>query len=157
MKTLRFSSRRRAARTGGFSLVEVTLALGIVAFAMVPLLALLSLGLNETRSSIERTALTQIVARISSDLQKLPFSEVPAYTGQEIRFDMNGVPIPSGSQGIAAYRVKMKSATARYPGSEALSDIGTQLQDVVITISPDEADKEIHTTTITVANSGYEG
>lgn len=68
-------ARRRRA-VGGFSLVEVTLAIGIIAFAMVPLLGLLPTGMNMQRRAIENTTLAQIHQVIVGDLQRAEFSQL---------------------------------------------------------------------------------
>jgi len=59
-----------------FSLIEVTLALGIIAVALIPLIALLPMGLDSQRSAIESTATTQILQTITGDLQRSEFNEL---------------------------------------------------------------------------------
>lgn len=55
--------------TAAFSLVEVTLALGVAAFALVAIFGLLPVGLNTNQASIDQTAATNIATRIASDLR----------------------------------------------------------------------------------------
>ena len=62
----------------GFSLVEVTLALGIVGFAFVTLLGLVPSGLNIFRQSVDATVGSQIIQRISNDVQQADFDTLPA-------------------------------------------------------------------------------
>ena len=59
-------ARRRAA---AFSLVEVTLALGIAAFSLLAIFALLPVASQATRMATERTASTNILATIGADLR----------------------------------------------------------------------------------------
>jgi len=54
----RFARMRR--RCGGFSLVEVAVALGIFAFAITPVVGLMGLSLNASKDSIDASAMTQI-------------------------------------------------------------------------------------------------
>lgn len=143
----------RARVSGGFSLVEVTLALGIVAFAMIPLLALLPAGLSASHASMENTIFTQVISRISSDVQKLPFSKVDTYAGQTLTFDANGVKTDKD----VVYKVTMKSLAPSYPGAEQLSGIKSQFKQIEITISPSTVERALYITTIPVSNSGYEG
>lgn len=161
MRIIPRSSQRTATvgtrAKGGFSLIEVTLALGIVAFAMVPLLALIPAGLNASHASMENTAFTQLVAQISSDLQKLSFSEVDSYAGKTKVFDYNGVALKSVNDDAAIYKVTMKSLAPSYPGAERLSNIRNQFKQVEITVKPAMADRVLYVTTIPVANHGYEG
>jgi type II secretory pathway pseudopilin PulG len=53
----------------GFSLIEVTIALGIATFCLVALFALLPIGLNTNRDTIEQTIATSIAANIASDIR----------------------------------------------------------------------------------------
>lgn len=53
----------------GFSLVEVTLALGVAAFCLLAVFGLLPIGLKTQQSAIEQTAATRIVSAVASDLR----------------------------------------------------------------------------------------
>lgn len=61
-----YPARFRLKNRTGFSLVEVCLALGIVAFALVPLVGLLSVGLDSYRSSNMRGRTAQEVNQIAN-------------------------------------------------------------------------------------------
>lgn len=67
---------------GGFSLVEVTLAIGIVAFAFVALFALLPTGMSTFRLAMDTSTTSQIMQRIVSDLRETDF---PALTKSPTR------------------------------------------------------------------------
>jgi uncharacterized protein (TIGR02598 family) len=56
----------------GFSLVEVTLALGVAAVALLAVFALLPIGLQTNRNAGEQTAAPRILAAISADLRATP-------------------------------------------------------------------------------------
>ncbi len=60
-------------KSAGFSLVEVALAIGIVAFAFVALLALLPAGLTTFRRALDISICTQIAQRIVSEAQQADF------------------------------------------------------------------------------------
>lgn len=64
---------RRRTSTSGFTLVEVALAIGIVAFAFVALLALLPAGQNAFRQSIDVAVCGQIAQRILNEAQMSDF------------------------------------------------------------------------------------
>jgi type II secretory pathway pseudopilin PulG len=53
----------------GFSLVEVTLALGVAAFCLLALLALLPAGVKVQQNSIQQTTANQILSQICSFLR----------------------------------------------------------------------------------------
>jgi type II secretory pathway pseudopilin PulG len=54
---------------GGFSLVEVTLALGIIAFALVGIMAMFPVAITSARESQQETRATFIAQSIMADLQ----------------------------------------------------------------------------------------
>lgn len=63
----------RPAQRSGFTLVEVTLAIGIVAFAFLALLALLPAGSTAFRRAIDLAICGQIAQRVISDCQNGDF------------------------------------------------------------------------------------
>lgn len=60
----------------GFSLVEISAALGIVSFAFVALLGLMANGLGQFREAMDTTVTAQIAARMINDAQQAEFSEL---------------------------------------------------------------------------------
>ena len=54
---------------GGFSLVEVTLALGIAAFCLITLLGLLPLGIQTNQNAVSQTAAASILSSVIADLR----------------------------------------------------------------------------------------
>ena len=53
----------------GFSLVEVTLALGVAAFCLIALLGLLPLGMQTNQSAVSQTAAASILSSVVADLR----------------------------------------------------------------------------------------
>lgn len=69
----------RACRfTQGFSLIEVTIALGVVSFALIALFGLLPTGLTTFRSSIDRSVASQIAQGILSNARQTEFTNLSA-------------------------------------------------------------------------------
>ncbi len=60
----------------GFSLVEVTLALGLVAFTVTSLLGVLPLALNTYKSTMDSSLRTHILRTIASELDQAPFDTI---------------------------------------------------------------------------------
>ena len=58
-----------ASSSNGFSLIEVTIALGVLSICLVTLLALIPAGLNSNRTSLSRTQATSIASAVAADLQ----------------------------------------------------------------------------------------
>lgn len=56
-------------QSAGFSLVEVTLALGVAAFCLITVLGLLPTSLKTQQTSIQQTTANQIISTIFSDLR----------------------------------------------------------------------------------------
>jgi type II secretory pathway pseudopilin PulG len=57
-----------------FSLVEVTLALGVMAFCLVALLGLLPVGMNSNRAALEQTAAASVANAVAVDLRQTPLA-----------------------------------------------------------------------------------
>jgi len=60
---------RFSPQTSAFSLVEVTLALGVAAFCLITVLGLLPTSLKTQQASIQQTTANQIISTIFSDLR----------------------------------------------------------------------------------------
>jgi len=99
MKTLR---QPRA----GFSLIEVTIALGIAAFCLITVFALLPLGLNSNQNSFEQTAAAGIATAIAADLHGTPVVSSAEVSSTTSRFNI-AIPEPgmatssTGNSGVA--------------------------------------------------------
>lgn len=71
---------RRTAKShllAGFTLVEVTLAIGIISFAFVAMFGLLPVGLNVSREAIATTIETQIAQQMTTQALQTDFSQLP--------------------------------------------------------------------------------
>jgi Tfp pilus assembly protein PilV len=63
-----------------FSLVELTVALGVIGFCLLTILGLLAIGINSTRSSTVQTTATNLLTTITSDLEAMP-NVTPSFAG----------------------------------------------------------------------------
>ena len=59
-------------RNAAFTLVEVVLALGVMAFCLVPLFGLLPVGLNSNQIALEQTAAAGVASSVAADLRQTP-------------------------------------------------------------------------------------
>jgi uncharacterized protein (TIGR02598 family) len=59
-------------KNAGFSLVEVTLALGVAAFCLVAVFGLMPVGVQTNRNATSQTAATSIMAAVVADLRATP-------------------------------------------------------------------------------------
>jgi len=62
-----------------FSLVEVTLALGIISFGLIAIMGLVPKGLGIVKESADEAAALNILAAVSSDLQCVGSNETLSY------------------------------------------------------------------------------
>jgi uncharacterized protein (TIGR02598 family) len=147
---------RRPFRSG-FSLIEVTIALGIATFCLVALFALLPMGLNQNRDTIEQTVATSIAANIAADIRaslqaQLEYKKNPTGVtnpnGKSVNYqiplpiDATGKPITSAqdpawdkTKGDQTYFTEGQELTAqlsdaRYNASVSYFPDGTNLQSV---------------------------
>ena len=58
--------------TSAFSLVEVTLALGVAAFCLIAVFGLLPVGVQTNRNATSQTAATSLLASVIADLRATP-------------------------------------------------------------------------------------
>jgi uncharacterized protein (TIGR02598 family) len=85
-----------------FSLVEVTLALGVAAFCLIAVFGLVPLGVQTNRNSTSQTAATNIVAAVVADLRATPTANstssqfgITFGTNRTLYFDSAGQFTPS--------------------------------------------------------------
>jgi uncharacterized protein (TIGR02598 family) len=85
-------------RGAGFSLVEVTLALGVAGFCLLTVFALLPMGVQTNRAAFSQTAATTILSDVSADLRVASQSNASSVTSA-----MYGIVVPaSGSTNTIA-------------------------------------------------------
>lgn len=103
-------------RRQAFSLVEVTLALGLVAFALIPLMGLLTMGLKTNRENMNRSLKAQMVSWVQGDVRwrdgsySVNFDEFAVVTGNsqadyQASIKPQTISLPGGSQTVAAWDV----------------------------------------------------
>jgi uncharacterized protein (TIGR02598 family) len=76
----------------GFSLVEVTLALGVAAVSLLAIFALLPVGLKTNQAAIERRASTDVLSAVVADLRATPVTNPRGGAATSSRF---GIDIPA--------------------------------------------------------------
>src|ERR1700674_3846005 len=104
---------RRIHFSAGFSLVEVTLALGVAAFCLIALFGLLPLGVQTNQSSISQTAAASVLSSVVADLRATPKTSLtsPQYditfgTAKLLYFDGEGRAVtPMDPSATPTYRV----------------------------------------------------
>jgi len=82
--------KKRNKFTAAFSLVELTIALGVVVFCLVTILGLLAVGINSSRASTAQTSATNILTAVASDLEAYP-NVTPSYNPPTTKGTINSV------------------------------------------------------------------
>jgi type II secretory pathway pseudopilin PulG len=77
--------KRSPHKTAAFSLVEITLALGVAAFALLAILGMLPTSLKTQKASVQQTAANSIISQIVGKLR----ADARVPPGQENRDDSN--------------------------------------------------------------------
>jgi uncharacterized protein (TIGR02598 family) len=120
-----------------FSLVEVAMALGVTAFAIVPIIGLLSIGLSTARANIDNPIEAQIVGWVEGNIRASGTS-APSSSAW---FDAFGISLPS--QQNALFQAQTSAITIALPGASATSS-PIKAWNVVVT-SPARANGQIGT------------
>jgi Tfp pilus assembly protein PilV len=67
-----------SSKNAAFSLIELTLALGVAAFCLIAVFGLMPVGVLTNRNAISQTAATNIVAAVIADLRATPSGVSPS-------------------------------------------------------------------------------
>jgi uncharacterized protein (TIGR02598 family) len=100
-----------------FSLIEVMLALGVVAASLLVIFSLLPIGLQTNQRSIEQTASTDILSAVAADLRATPVTDP---RGGAVTSTQFGIAIPAaGNTGTTTlfFNSAGQFATAQQPNS----------------------------------------
>lgn len=135
-----FDTLRHGKQARGFSLIEVVMAVGVMSFAILPLVALLPVGLRTVQDSMDLTVTAGIAQQIRGELQQISFnpndavninnlhSQVYYYTNEGIKttpgdpdvyynatFSVNGVTAASAS--FTSTNAQTVTVTLAYPNA----------------------------------------
>ena len=138
---------RRGVSLAAFTLVEVTLSLGIFAFAITSIFGLLPLGLSSFRQAMDISVGSQICQRVINDAQQTDFSVLTSATGQNSAssngnvkqptryFDNEGNEVPA-SNGAPSTNFLYEANTVVtpitvMPGAASLSNLATVVVQII--------------------------
>ena len=80
-------------RRAGFTLVEVVIAVGLVAFVLTAILGLLVIAINETKNADLKARLAWITERVTSEYQCQRFSTALGGLPATNYWDYSGIPV----------------------------------------------------------------
>jgi uncharacterized protein (TIGR02598 family) len=104
----------------GFTLVEVVIAISIVAFGIIAVFGLLPAGLGIFRQSIETTVSSQILQQIISEVQETDFDQLIK--------DKTDNPISAGTTGVKATRYFDDQGKELTAATRAIYQVNTRIQ-----------------------------
>jgi uncharacterized protein (TIGR02598 family) len=110
----RFMNRLKTRKA--FSLVEVTIAMGVMAFAATTILALIPNGLTAASRSSHATVAARLAAEVQSEIQQVGLASFPTDTTY---FDADGKILPNSTG--AVYDVYRSVEDCTLPGAGAAS------------------------------------
>jgi len=148
MVTLKLTALKQRRDASAFSLVEVTFAIAIIAFALVPMFGLLPMGLNAFHKSIGTSVGAQIAQRVIGEAQATDFATLSAMVGTNLaarNFDDEGNEVTALSSGKWVYSVRTK---VEAPPSGIGSLACTGLLNVFVQVVADPAMKAVATGTV---------
>ncbi len=94
------------------TLVEVTIALGLVSFGLISVLGLLPTGLITLRDARDSSARSRYLQTIQAEYLSLSFGDVPS--NNLFYFDRDGQPVEAASSS-KLYKVSVESLAPVYP------------------------------------------
>ena len=125
-----------------FSLIEVIIALGIFAFVVVPIIALVSSGMKSLRQSMDDSVRGEIVRKVVGEAMRVPYANLGTeFNGINFYFDDEGVQQGSSN----AQTIFVVSNTVANPPSLVTSNTNiAQLLKVTVQHFADTNNKTIY-------------
>ena len=111
----------------GFSLIEIVMALGILAFSIMSIMGLIPLALGAAHTAIDTGVRTRILQATRTELLNEPFSTLLALSGTSFKYDADGFSIADSKQ-ATCYQVTVSiSGSVALPGGDLRNVYTVQL------------------------------
>lgn len=142
-------------RAKAFTLIEVTLSIGIVAFAFVAMMGMLPVGLSAYNNAVDATIEAQIAQKLFSEAQQIKFEDLDSISGGRF-YDEEGGLINEGQtwpEQAFVYHARVSPPSADYVDNQYVRTITIEISKnrrVEDTATP----HEIRKFTFVVANAG---
>lgn len=110
--------KSRISRRSGlwaFSLVEVTLALAILAFALVGIVGLMPVGLRAMGDALDDTASSLVARRLMGEVRQSSLDAILANPMNARFFDAEGQEVPGAGDPFAIYQTTVVATAASSP------------------------------------------
>ena len=83
--------------SAAFTLVEVVIAVGLVAFVLTAILGLVAIAANETKNADLKARLAWISEQVTSEYQSQRFAAALTNVPSGFAWDYSGIPVPTNS------------------------------------------------------------
>ena len=124
---------RNCSHSAGFSLVEVVMAVGVAAFALVALLGLLPSGLKTFKSTMNTAVGSQIAQRVFNDMQIADWKDL---TNSIRYFDEQGTELTNSNAVNCIYWVQVNTTnTAGTSSTQFLGNTSTNLMTITVMVA----------------------
>ncbi|MEQ1853900.1 MAG: prepilin-type N-terminal cleavage/methylation domain-containing protein [Chthoniobacteraceae bacterium] len=120
----------RHGKSRGFSLIEVAIAVSILAVALVALLGLFPAGMTNFRTAMDTSVTAQIAQRILHDMEQAEFSEV-----------VDLINLPSDATSYCTPHFSFRAPTVRAPRLRYFDEQGKEV--ITQAEKPNEAEKQV--------------
>lgn len=154
MKTFLLS--RKQARDKAFSLVELALALGIMAFAMAGIVGLIPFGLTSFRQAMNNTVESGIIQSLTNEIFLSEFANLKSMAkseGKVYYFDADGDSISNPAEALYTAEISFTDLKPRAPqSSDPLASL-TQSAGTTALITITRLDKSKAYFTVVIGNN----
>ena len=125
----------------GFSLVEIALTLGIVAYSLLALLSLFSIGLDSNRQSTVETSLARIAQHVSDHYTAANMSDGVVTYQQGYTYE--GTAVPEGGQDDDDSKLYFTATVRGVPAEGAIPDGPANMHLITVEIGSIAAHKSV--------------
>lgn len=124
--------RRRPRQNLGFSLIEICVAVGIVATVMVALLGMIPTGLNTVNEAADTMAEIRIAQQVIGEMQMADWQDVDKWDSKPYYYDVEGNKLDSPEAGIVKYTCRVE---IRRDFSLPLADENRYLKGITVKVA----------------------
>jgi uncharacterized protein (TIGR02598 family) len=146
-------SKNRSRQSGGFSLIEIVIAIGLAAFAIVGLIGLMPQGLTTLKQSRSDSLRAEILKSVANTAKQTDFSLISSLNGTNFYFDADGVLVTSGSPD-ALYQAVLGTNSANVPASGSSYTLPGAIEVSVNICRKDNTNSESTTHTLIIPDNG---
>ena len=121
-----------------FTLIEVTMAVGVISVMIVSMLGVMTVGLTTIKDASDDTMHAQILARLASAAQQTPFNQIDGLaTSGPLTFDEAGRTTSEHQSSIYRATLEVRNGAAdSYPGAPTTASTSVKTVRIVVSTFP---------------------